>query len=147
LNLKILLEKEFEMSYQGELQYLLGLQIERNIDEGWLKISQPKYLRETLCRYKMESCKPKSTPFVVGLVLTKDDILQTSDDHSSNPNFPYSQAVGSLMHVVINSRLDACYSVSCLAQYLSNSNAQYWQALKHVLHYFQGSLDIGIIYR
>jgi hypothetical protein len=75
LNLRTLLEKEFEMTYQGELQYLFGLQIERNMHEGWLKISQPKYLRETLGRYKMETYKPKSTPFEVGLVLTKDDSL------------------------------------------------------------------------
>lgn len=116
LSLRNLHEKEFEMSYQGELKYLLGLQIERNKQEGWLKISQPKYLGETLCRYKMETCKPKSTPFEARLVLTKIDSVQINDnDHDQSS--PYSHAVGSLMHIVINSRLDACFSVSCLAQY------------------------------
>lgn len=51
------------------------------------------------------------------------------------------------MYIVINLRPDVCYSVSCLAQYLSNSNDQHWQAVKDMLRYFKGSLDVGITYR
>lgn len=38
--LRSLLEKEFEMSYEGDITFYLGIQVIRNRDEGWLCYSK-----------------------------------------------------------------------------------------------------------
>jgi hypothetical protein len=51
---------EFEMSLLGELSFFLGLQI-RQRNQG-IFISQTKYIKEMLNRFRMEDCKPVITP-------------------------------------------------------------------------------------
>ena len=65
------MKKEFEMSTLGELTFFLGLQIYQ-IDEG-IFISQTKYIKDMLKKFKMEDSKPIGTPMVIGCKLSKDD--------------------------------------------------------------------------
>jgi hypothetical protein len=51
-----LMSKEFEMSMIGELTFLLGFQV-KQMREGTF-ISQEKYTKDLLKRFKMDECKP-----------------------------------------------------------------------------------------
>jgi hypothetical protein len=64
-------QSEFEMSLLGELNFFLGLHISQ-LDEC-IFISQTKYIKEMLKKFKMEYCKLVSTPMVIGSKLSKDD--------------------------------------------------------------------------
>jgi hypothetical protein len=70
------MHNEFEMSLLGELSFFLGLQI-RQINQG-IFISQTKYIREILTRFRMEDCKPFITPMKTSCKLSKDDDSKTT---------------------------------------------------------------------
>jgi hypothetical protein len=71
------MQNEFKMSLLGELSFFLGLQIcQRN--QG-IFISQTKYIREMLKRFRMEDCKPVSTPMQTSCKLSKDDDSKATD--------------------------------------------------------------------
>jgi hypothetical protein len=53
------MNKEFEMSMMGELQFFLGLQI-KQAKEGTF-VHQPKYTKDILKKFKMDDSKPLST--------------------------------------------------------------------------------------
>ena len=55
-----LMSKEFEMSMIGELTFFLGFQV-KQMREG-IFISQEKYTKDLLKRFKMDECKPIKTP-------------------------------------------------------------------------------------
>jgi hypothetical protein len=55
-----LMSKEFEMSMIGELTFFLGFQVKQT-REG-IFISQEKYTKDLLKRFKMDDCKPIKTP-------------------------------------------------------------------------------------
>jgi hypothetical protein len=55
-----LISKEFEMSMIGELTFFFGFQV-KQMREG-IFISQEKYTKDLLKRFKMEECKPIKTP-------------------------------------------------------------------------------------
>jgi hypothetical protein len=55
-----LMSKEFEMSMIGELTFFLGFQV-KQMKEG-IFISQKKYTKDLLKRFKMDDCKPIKTP-------------------------------------------------------------------------------------
>lgn len=65
------MQKEFEMSMISELTFFLGLQIYES-NKG-IFISQTKYIKEMLKKFKMEDSKPISTPMVTGCKLSKND--------------------------------------------------------------------------
>lgn len=54
------MQNEFQMSMLRELSFFLGLQIVQS--EKGIFISQHKYIKEMLCKFKMEYCKPVATP-------------------------------------------------------------------------------------
>ena len=55
----------------GELTFFLGLQVYQ-IDEG-IFISQTKYIKDMLKKFKMEDSKPVGTPVVTSCKLSKND--------------------------------------------------------------------------
>ena len=65
------MKKEFEMSMLGELTFFLGLQVYQT-DEG-IFISQTKYIKDMLKKFKMEDSKLVGTHMVTGCKLSKDD--------------------------------------------------------------------------
>ena len=60
------MKKEFEMSMLGELTFFLGLQV---YQKKRIFISQTKYIKDMLKRFKMEDSKPVSTPMITGCKL------------------------------------------------------------------------------
>jgi hypothetical protein len=89
------MHKEFEMSLFGEFNFLLGLQMS-HLDED-IFISQTKYIREVLKKFKMEDDKPMSTLIVTGCKLRKDDESKEVDQRLCR------SIIGSLLYVT-NSR-------------------------------------------
>jgi hypothetical protein len=65
------------MSLLGEMSLFLGLQI-RQSSQG-IFISQTKYIREMLKRFRMEYCKPVITPMQTSCKLRKDDDSKSTD--------------------------------------------------------------------
>ena len=49
------------------------------------------------------------------------------------------------MHLV-NARLDICYVVNTLSQFMVESSQVHWVAMKHVLKYLRGILKYGLRY-
>jgi hypothetical protein len=52
-----------------------------------------------------------------------------------------------LMHLIIQTRFDLTYSVSRLAQFMSNSTDDNWRILKRMLRYLNKSKKLSILYK
>jgi hypothetical protein len=55
-----MMTKEFEMSMIGELSYFLGLQVKQLKTRTF--VSQGKYIRDMLKKFRMQDTKPILTP-------------------------------------------------------------------------------------
>eukprot|EP00253_Pinus_taeda_P014211 PITA_14211 len=47
---------------------------------------------------------------------------------------------------LVNTRLDICYSVNTLSQFMVEPKRAHWAAAKYVLRYLQGIVDYGLVY-
>ena len=74
-------------------------------------MSQEQYAEELLKRFNMSECKPANTPAEKGLEFT-----EISD--KDRVNFPYRQAIGSLVYLATATRPDISWIISKLSQYL-----------------------------
>eukprot|EP00253_Pinus_taeda_P001706 PITA_01706 len=61
------LHDRFLMTNMGPLHFFLGLEISQ--DATGIKLSQAKYARDLLKRFRMADCKPAPTPFLSGIRL------------------------------------------------------------------------------
>ena len=57
------MQKEFEMSMLGEMNFFLGVQITQS-NKG-ISISQTKYINEMLKKFQMEDSKPVGIPWLL----------------------------------------------------------------------------------
>ena len=68
--------------------------------------------------------------------------IDTSEDDEADPTL-YRQLIGSLMYLV-NTRLDICYAINTLDQFMVEPKRAHWAAAKHVLRYLRGTVKLGL---
>jgi len=68
---KMLLSAEFEMTNMEEIEYCLGIQINKNHQLHMMELNQSKYINNVLKIYGMKNCKSISIPLEIGLKLIK----------------------------------------------------------------------------
>ena len=81
----------------------------------------------------MTKCKSMPTPMMMDLKKMNDD--------DSNEIVP--QLNGSLMYLV-KPRLDICYVVNVLSQFMSQPRQTHWTTTKHVLRHLQDTVRYGL---
>ncbi|KAM6553280.1 hypothetical protein CsatB_014042 [Cannabis sativa] len=59
---------------------------------------------------------------------------------------PYSNAVGSVMYLMVSTRPDLGYAMSVLSKYMANPGKVHWLAMKWVFRYLLGTTKVGLIY-
>ena len=143
-HLKQLLSNRFKMDDRGELRWFLGIDFKK-LENGCYKMSQEKYAEAILKRFGMFDCNPAPTPFHTGTSLEKP----SEEEHTkfSQQNFPYRQAVGSLLYLAQTTRPDLCWSVSKLSQFLDKPGITHVTAIKHVLRYLKGTKSYCLMYK
>jgi hypothetical protein len=122
------LASEFEMKDLGLMHYFLGLEVWQSPERIFL--NQGKYTVEILKRFDMLECKPMNTPIEAKLKL----LVDTS-----------SELIDSLMYPT-NTRLDICFAVNTLSQFLVEPRCVHLVAAKHVMRYLKGTIDYGLSY-
>jgi len=104
------MSKEFEMSMIGELSHFLGLQVSQT--RVGLFISQAKYLKDMLKRYRMEDYAPMSTPMTTNCKLIKNgDSPPVDATH-------YRSIIGALLYLTAT-RTDIMQAVRMVGRFQS----------------------------
>ena len=84
-------------------------------------------------------CKTMATPMASNLKILNDASSESVDA------VMYRQMIGSLMYLT-NTRLDICFVVNTLSQFLIDPRHVHLIAAKHILRYLKGIVDYGIKY-
>ena len=140
------LATHFKLHDLGPTSYLLGIKIERDRSKRQIYLSQRQYIIDMLDRYGLSNSNSVSTPMDPGLKLSTSMAPQNDEDVAFMKSVPYINAVGSLMYLAITSRPDIAYSVGVLARFNSNPGPLHWKAVKHLLRYCKGTMDIKLVY-
>jgi DNA-dependent RNA polymerase auxiliary subunit epsilon len=130
------LSDRFQMKDLGMLSWFLG--IEFTCEKEVIKMSQTKYIEAVLRRFRMEDCKPRSSPC---------ETVSLNEESETVDSRLYREIVGSLVYIMTSTRPDLCYSVTKLSQYLSAPTVVHLNTAKHVLRYLKGTADKGLVFR
>lgn len=127
----------FEMKDLAGLHYYLVLEVSRDLGQTFL--SQGKYVKSLLNKFKMDQCKDAFVP------LHQKTKLQVNDGSKEVDAMLYRKLVGSLIYLTIT-RSGLTYTVGVLSQYTSHPHENHWVVAKGVIRYLQGTLDFGNLY-
>jgi hypothetical protein len=137
IDLKASLAARFQMKDMGKLHYCLGVNIKTM--DGVLPMSQEQYIHKILHKYKLQDCKPVSTPMDVNVKLVKDDGYSKAVDPVE-----YQSMVGSLIYAAIATRPDIAHAVGTLAKFNSSPNEAHLTAVKRVFRYLKGTVKLHL---
>nr|GEV71783.1 retrovirus-related Pol polyprotein from transposon TNT 1-94 [Tanacetum cinerariifolium] len=132
-----LMVKRFEMSMMGEMKFFIGLQV--NQFSNGIFINQSKCILDILKRFRMENRDTAPTPMVEQAKL-RLDLDGKPVDHTD-----YRSMIGSLMYVT-SSRPDIMFATCMCARYQANPNEHYASAVKMILRYLKGTINLGLWY-
>ena len=131
------MHNEFEMSMMGGLNFILGFQI-KQLKKGTF-INQAKYIKNLLKRFNMEEAKTIKTLMSSSIKLDKDEkgksIYQTM----------YRGMIGSFLYLTA-SRPYIMYNICLCARFQSCPKESHLSAIKRILRYLKGTIDIGLWY-
>ena len=127
--------KEFEMSDIGLMSYYLGIEVKQK--EDGIFISQQRYAKEKLKKFKMDGCKPISTPVECGLKLTMFDGAEKVD--ATN----FKSLVGSLRYLTCT-RPDILYATGLISRHMENPTITHLKDAKRILRYIKGTSHLGL---
>lgn len=145
-HVKTLLSQEFKMTDLSDAYHVLGMHIQRDRKSGWLRLNQSTYISTKLKHFFMDNCNPVSTPYPFGLQLSTAQAPISPEDQAYMAIVPYPHATGSLMWAMICSRPDIAYSVSTVAQFMSNPGVAHWTQVKRIFRYLAGTKDFCLQY-
>jgi hypothetical protein len=131
------LRSEFALKDLGKLQYFLGIQVDRSTDG--LCLSQERYASDILHRAGMSKCKSASTP----LATTGKLSVTTGDPLKEEEASKYRSIVGGLQYLTLT-RPDISFAVNKVCQFLHSPTTLHMEAVKRVLRYVQGTLNVGL---
>lgn len=143
VSLKEMLRSEFEMKDLGPARKLLGMEIFRDREKGTLVLSQVEYLKKVIQTYRMNDAKSVNTPIgaYFKLYAVKDENECVDTDET-----PYSSAVDNVMYAMVGSRPNLAYVIEVVSRYMSKPGAMHWEAMKWLLKYIKGALNLSRTY-
>ena len=134
------LKKEFGCPPLELVDFMLGIQITKKSDE--IYISQSNYIKRLIEKYGMEDCKTITTPVQTGHVPAP-----RAPEDRKEINFPYREAVGSLMYAAVCTRPDIAYPVSVATRYLNDPSTAHVRYVKRVIRYLAATIEYCLLYK
>jgi hypothetical protein len=131
------LEADFALKDLGDLHYFLGMEVKRTKDS--LLINQERYATDLLKRVAMKNSKPVNTP------LSSSEKIYVYEGEKLGPEDAtrYRSIVGALQYLTLT-RPDISFSVNKVCQFLHTPTTVHWAAVKRILRYVQGTVNLGL---
>jgi len=132
----------------GEAKKVLGMKIDRDRRSDKVSLTQKGYLQKVLQRFNIDKdTKFVSTPLVPHFKLNATMSPKTVEEREYMTRVPCASAVGSLMYAMLCIRPDLSQAISMISRYMHDPEQGHWEAVKWVLRYIKGTIDVGLVFK
>ena len=140
---KTKIAERFGIKDLGPVSKYLGVEYERDRTTRELWMHQKEYITFLLEEYGLTTCNPVLLPIDPNHLLGPLDAVF--------PEIPdlrqrYMKLIGELIYLSINTCPDVSYVVNMLAQFNANPEARHFAAVKRILRYLSGTVDLRLHY-
>ncbi|XP_054015388.1 uncharacterized protein LOC128896207 [Hylaeus anthracinus] len=130
----------------GPAKNVLGISIKRDEETGQIRLSQERYIKETIERFGMQEAKSVSTPIESNTKITTEICPQTPKEIYEMKHKPYRKLIGALIHLANATRPDIAFAAATLSRFCVNPGKMHWIFAKRVLCYLKATSKYCITY-
>lgn len=113
------------MTDLGEVTYLLGWSIQRDRKNRTIFIHQHKYATKLLDRFCDYIPYPIATPADRNVKPSVSSQPGSEAEKDAMKDFPYHEAVGSIMYLMVGTRPDMAFYMREVSQFLANPGMEH----------------------
>jgi hypothetical protein len=137
----------FDCKDVGEMHEYVGCKVERNREEGWIRLTQPVKIQKFVDEYGIDikSNRIPSTPAEPGSALRKEGIDDDDILLSPEEQFRYRSATAVLLHMMRWSRAEVMNAVRDCSRYMQSARKSHNKALDRVMMYCVGTPLRGLL--
>lgn len=147
LQIKYNISSTFDIKDLGECQWILNIRVQRDRANHIICLTQDMYIQQLLMEYDMTEATIESTPC--------PQILISSIPGDSTPAIPlskseherYQSLIGALLYLANTTRMDICFHVHRLSQYVQKPMQHHWKYAKRILRYLKGTMYLGLVFK
>lgn len=115
----------------GQAQEFLGIKLNINKKIKEIAIHQKSYITRMLRKFRMDDSKPVKTPMDSNKKWMTETAAFEPTDEEEEKDFPYLEAVGSLLYLSQISRPDIAYAVGIVISFSKEPKRVHWQVVKN----------------
>jgi len=134
------LQADFALKDLGDLHFFLGIEVKRG--SNGLTLTQERYAMDILKRSGMHRCNAIDTPLSSTEKLSVESGDKLGPDDATN----YRSVVGALQYLTLT-RPDIAFAVNKVCQFLHTPTTVHWSAVKRILRYVRGTVNLGLSIR
>ncbi|SPO25882.1 uncharacterized protein UTRI_03247 [Ustilago trichophora] len=138
--IKQALSTAFKMTDGGVLSSILGMQV--TWESAHIKLDQSAYLQRILERNNLQDCKGVGAPMASGGITEGAEEVTLDAEQVTK----YQSNIGALLYAARMTRPDIAFAVQNLSRHLKAPTKAHASALKHLMRYIKGTLNLGIHY-
>ena len=135
------LERKFKIRSMGEPKFFLGMEVSYLQEQGLVSLSQRSYISDMSIRFNLPEQERPVTPIKADYY----EKLNNSVNDNVLVDVPYKELVGSLIYVMVCTRPDVAFCVSCLTSYFSAPKQVHWDTAMRCLGYLKATENLGLI--
>ncbi|POM75160.1 Polyprotein [Phytophthora palmivora] len=131
------------MKELGTAKFILGMEIDHDINASTLIIKQTRYIGDVAERFGQKDAKPVDNPCSSNLKLSKAQSPGTVEERTEMQSKPYRSLIGCLLYIKTCTKPDIVYVVTQLSRFLENPGLQHWCTAIRVLRYLKTTREHG----
>ena len=135
------LEQNFEITTDS-LNVFLGIEINR-LSNGSMLINQKSYATKIVEKFNMTNAHNVRIPADPNSL----NAIFEKGEENNETNFPYKEAIGSLMFLANVTRPDIAFAVGVLSRYSENLKKIHVTFVKRIFKYIKGTIEYGLMYK
>ena len=136
--LLVTLNKDFETNDLGKLSFFTGCTITRDTEKGLTSISQKTFIETLARRFDVTTTSPYPASPCVN--------LGARVESESGGTWPYKEAVGGLLWLVVMSRPDITNAVRVLSRHSNSPAERHCKAVLQIIRYLLGTEDLSLTF-
>lgn len=137
------LNAAYPCTNQGEVEWILGIKVSRDLSASTISLSQEKYITDLMDKYSVSAVRSVPTPWD-NENISAEDCPRTADDVAFMSDKPYRSLIGSLLWLGVVTRPDIMVRLLRLAKFQSNPGPKHWLALLRVLDYVSSTRSLSL---
>ena len=141
------LQGRFEFTDLGELTWVLGMRVTRDLSTHTISLNQERFTQKMAERFGITAdTRIVPTPADPRINLTRAMDAYLQEDIEYMRTRAYRELIGSLLYLTMCTRPDMAEAVSTLCRFQQNPGRQHWLAAQRALKYALHTAHLGLTF-